>query len=291
MPTPLNNQASVSYVYEGAAAPSTASSNVTTTTLLDEYTLLATKSTLTNTYRPGENITYVIRLENNGRGDLYNVTISDNLGGTPKRLEYLASSAALYLNGNKMTITAVENSDDLTLTLPMPLCPGDVALVLYVATVNTNVPLNVNAISNTAVVTANGGSSTGAMITVTPNPSATIVRQAYAELAIYKQADKQNVVPGELLTYTFTITNTGNQDAIGVVLTDTLPTGFAVNLVTATTGGVTVTYSDAEYDIIDVNTITLPNASGASITVPKAVGDTPGVTTIVITGTITSEES
>ena len=80
MPTPLNNQASIRYSYNNNTGTGAASSNTVTTNLLDRYTLSATKTPLSATFRPGENITYVLRLENNGSGDLYNVTVADNLG-------------------------------------------------------------------------------------------------------------------------------------------------------------------------------------------------------------------
>ena len=67
----MNNQANIAYSYAGGTGTETASSNITTTTLLDEYSLVATKTALTATYRPGEDLTYVIRLENSGMIESY----------------------------------------------------------------------------------------------------------------------------------------------------------------------------------------------------------------------------
>ena len=70
MPTPLNNQASIRYSYDSGTG--SANSNTVTTNLLDQYTIAATKTPLLPTFRPGESLTYVLRVVNNGSGDLYN---------------------------------------------------------------------------------------------------------------------------------------------------------------------------------------------------------------------------
>ena len=79
MPTNLNNQASVTYSYS-AGGTGSANSNITTTTLLDEYSLSAAKTSLLSSYRPGDNLTYLINIENNGAGALYSVTVTVDLG-------------------------------------------------------------------------------------------------------------------------------------------------------------------------------------------------------------------
>lgn len=290
MPTPLHNQASITYSYSGATTPEVASSNVTSTTLLDEYSLKAAKSVLSKTFRPGENITYLIELENNGRGILYNVVVNDNLGGSAHPLRYLPNTARLFINGVLTSVTPVLTSDTLQFVLPNSFAPGDVALLIYVAVVSASLPASTDLIQNTLSVSANGGSSSGTLVTSTPaNPYAAIYRESYASVSIYKQSDKPNVVAGETLTYTFTLTNTGNQEATGVILNDMLPGGFVPTLVTASTGGSTTVYSPDDYQFdIATNTITMPNASGAPITVPAASNAGPGLTSIVITGTIAS---
>ena len=88
MPTNLNNQANITYSFAGSGTGA-ANSNMTTTTLLDEYSLTATKTSLTETFRPGQNLTYIFRLENNGTGPLYTVTVADDLGAAEALLSRL----------------------------------------------------------------------------------------------------------------------------------------------------------------------------------------------------------
>lgn len=286
MPTPLNNQASIRYNYSGAGT-GTAVSNTVTTNLLDRYTLAATKTPLSSTFRPGENVTYVIRVENNGSGDLYNVTIADDLGGgadTP--LVYNPASLRAYVDSIPVTISPVVQGGTLTAVLPAPLPAGTAAILVYTAQVRPDVDFTLQSITNTVAVTANGGSAAGPAVTVTPSPTATLLRDSYAEVTLYKEADKQSVMAGEPLTYTFTLTNQGNQAADSVTLTDQLPTGFSVTQVSVSAGGVTTVLAPSDYTVAADNTITIPSTTGKAITVPAATVAAPGIATVAITGTV-----
>ncbi len=286
MPTPLNNQASIRYNYSGAGT-GTAVSNTVTTNLLDRYTLAATKTPLSSTFRPGENVTYVIRVENNGSGDLYNVTIADDLGGgadTP--LVYNPASLRAYVDSIPVTISPVVQGGTLTAVLPAPLPAGTAAILVYTAQVRPDVDFTLQSITNTVAVTANGGSAAGPAVTVTPSPTATLLRDSYAEVTLYKEADKQSVMAGEPLTYTFTLTNQGNQAADSVTLTDQLPTGFSVTQVSVSAGGATTVLAPGDYPVPADNTITIPSTTGKAITVPAATVAAPGIATVAITGTV-----
>ncbi len=286
MPTPLNNQDSIRYNYSGAGT-GTAVSNTVTTNLLDRYTLAATKTPLSSTFRPGENVTYVIRVENNGSGDLYNVTIADDLGGgadTP--LVYNPASLRAYVDSIPVTISPVVQGGTLTAVLPAPLPAGTAAILVYTAQVRPDVDFTLQSITNTVAVTANGGSAAGPAVTVTPSPTATLLRDSYAEVTLYKEADKQSVMAGEPLTYTFTLTNQGNQAADSVTLTDQLPTGFSVTQVSVSAGGATTVLAPGDYTVAADNTITIPSTTGKAIAVPAATVAAPGIATVAITGTV-----
>ncbi len=290
MSTPLNNQASVKYLYNNNNSSGSANSNTVTTHLLDQYTLSASKSALSPTFRPGENISYVVRVVNNGSGDLYTVTVSDDLGGggASAPLVYQTGSLRVFVDGAPVTVTPDSQPGALTVVLPAPLPAGSSAILVYTSQVRSDIPFSLQSITNTAQVNARGGSASGTVLSVTPSPSATITREAYAELCIHKEADKQTIMPGDTLTYTFVLTNQGNEDAQSVTLTDTLPTGFHVTRVTVNTDGVTTVLDPSQFTVDSNNTITIPNSSGPSIRVPAATSTAPGVTTVTIAGTVSS---
>ncbi|MFC1687407.1 CARDB domain-containing protein [Patescibacteria group bacterium] len=69
--------------------------------------------------------------------------------------------------------------------------------------------------------------------------SASVLIQAGPVLSIVKTVSETTVNPGQTISYTVIITNSGNDTAYNVVLTDTLPTGFTF----ADTGEGTKSYS------------------------------------------------
>ena len=280
MATSLSNQANISYSYSSGGT-GTAVSNTTTTTLLDEYSITATKTSFTDTYREGINLAYLIRIENNGTGTLYTVTASDDLGAG--NLSYVPNSAVLIIGDEYYVISPTAVEPTLEFTLPIPLAPGEVAFIGYLASV-TSVPAGENTdITNTTAVTARSGSVAGEIISVAPSPTATVTEESYADVFVLKEADKSTVNAGDTLTYTFTLTNTGNETAQGVVLSDTLPQGFTVTSVQSVTNGVVTTYSASDYSIDPAtNTLVLPSAGSLlTITVPAQ-----SVTTIIVGGTV-----
>ncbi len=293
MPTTLNNYANVSYSYSGAVTPGSVTSNTTLTTLLDEYSLFATKTALVNTFRPGDRLAYVLQLENNGQGPIYNITVSDDLGGVipgsplQNPLGYLQGSARLYSNGEPVAIIPTMENNRLVFQLPSPLMPRDNATIVYMASVNPDLPVSVGSITNSATITGNGCSATGAAIPDIPVVSETVVRELYAELSILKEADKHQIVSGETLTYTFTIANSGNIEATPVTLTDRLPANFTPALVSVTINGYTTTYNPGQYNLDPrTNEITLPNAYGPQIIVPAATELGPGIASVLIAGVV-----
>ena len=127
----MNNSANITYRYGGLS--DAANSNVATTQLAENYSLKAEKSTYNTNWRPSENLSFSIRIENDGSEPLFGVSMQDNLGGnTDRLLNYIAGSAKMLRN-DTLTGIAPTNTAPLTLVIPDSLQPGEVVVFTYVA--------------------------------------------------------------------------------------------------------------------------------------------------------------
>lgn len=284
MATNLPNRAQVTYTYGNSQE--TALSNETNTTLLDEFTMEVTKTAVASGIRSGSNAAYILRIDNSGPGTLYNPTITDDLGNSAVNadspLKYIEGSAKFYVNGDPAAGTASSCENQIVFSSGAALQPGDNLIVVYAASVDET---QAGTITNTITAQANSGSASGALITDTA--TATITLTPYANISIFKTADKASVVSGDTLTYTFTLMNTGAQAADSISFVDALPSEFTVTSVSYTTNGTTTPIDSTDYSITTPNTLTIPDVgSSLVISVPAATTEGPGITTITVTGTV-----
>ena len=285
MATQINNTASVTYAY-GRSGFDSATSNIATTSLIEDYAISATKRSLNSSFRPGENITYVISVANDGTEPLFSVSVSDDLGGVGSPLSFVEGSGLVVIDGVSTQIVPT-TLNPLSFTLTNTLPAGETATLVFVARVDSSLGDTVTSITNTATVTAREGSASGPIITVTPSPTTTLPLEDYALLTITKEVSESEIVPNQAFNYVITVENSGSLDATNVVITDTLPTGFVVNSIVSVTEGVTTTFTPSDYTIDpSTNTLTLPTGGGVSLFVPAADGGVSGVTTITINGQI-----
>ena len=285
MATQISNTASATYGY-GRDGQDSATSNVAVANLLDQYSATGIKEIQNPNFRPGEILSYYISTTNTGTDSLFNLTITDDLGGAGTPLSFVDGSAYLTYNG-VITPIIPTSINPLTFSIPNIFSPGDIVTVDFLVRVNSSLATDVIDIVNTSTITANEGSTTGTLFTLSPSPSATVSRAEYASLTITKSVSSDTISEGVPFSYTLELENSGNLPATGVVITDVLPEGFTINSITATTDGVTTTYSASDYTYdTTTNTLTLPTNPAVEITVPAASGGGVGLTTIVITGQI-----
>lgn len=281
----INNSASATYGY-GRDSQDTAVSNVATANLLEQFSLTGSKNVQNSSFRPGEIVSYYISATNTGTDNLYNLTFTDDLGGTDAPLVFVDGSAYLNFNGNISPIIPTSISP-LTFVIPNTFAPGDMATVDFLVRVNSGISATIDEITNTSTISANEGSVTGPVITLAPSPSVTLSREEYASVSITKSISDTNITEGEPFSYTLELENSGNLPATGVVITDVLPAGFVIASITMTTGGVTTTFASGDYTVDGAtNTLTLPTNPDVEIRVPASTGGAVGLTTIVITGQI-----
>ena len=279
------NQATLSY------NNTSTNSNIVTGELVE--VLSATKSSLTNTYKPGDALTYVVTINNSGTAPFTGITLSDNLGAysfgtqTLVPLTYTSGAIMYYINGVLQPTPTVSGTSPLTLTgLTVPA--GGTATIIYEAVPNQYAPLGTNA-SITNTVTINGDT-----LYNTVTASHTVNFDTTPELSINKAISPTSVVENGQITYTFTIQNTG---ATAAETTDNVSITDTFNPILS---NLSVTYnstpwtSPANYTY-DTGTgvfttipgqITVPAATYSQDAVSGIWSTNPGSSTLVVTGTV-----
>ena len=280
MATTVTNQASVTFDYTGATGSVTNESNCVSAVINDEYSFTLELTSSSTSYRPGETITYFVRITNTGSSGLAKIRVSDDMAGGV--INYIPGTAQMIYN-DVITQLNATSTYPLEFTLPMTLPAGETVIVIYNTTVDNVVTTRVTDIINTVTVTAAAGTGT-----VTQTDSLTLTIEDYANVLIEKTQSTDNVNNNGTMVYTLTLTNTGNLDATNVVITDQLPEEFTITSIVSNNDGTTHTYETSEYTLSATNELTLPNTTGTQIIVPADDGTGSNITTITITGVLTA---
>ena len=267
-----------------------ANSNIAVGEILE--VLAATKLAVRQTYGQNDSVTYIISIVNSGTAAINGLTITDNLGAyrfnalTLTPLTYIEGTVNYYVNGTAQTTPAVTPGPPLTVTGINVPAGGNVTVV-YEAAVNEYEPIASGAeLTNAAVITGGG---------ITPiTVSDTVEVETAPLLTITKSVSPVPVTENGTLTYTFLIQNMGNAPAdaaTGVVVTDSfdpLLSGLAVSFNgTAWTEAVNYTYDETTGSFTsNTGQITVPAATYEQDAATGAWVVSPGVSTLVISGTV-----
>lgn len=281
----FSNQATLTY------NGSSTNSNIAYGEILD--VLAATKTAIEGSYTPGQLVTYAVTLRNTGTAPLTGLIVTDDLGGylfngtTVYPLTYEAGSAALFANGVPQAAPTVAAGPPLVFSGITVPAGGDVVLV-YQARANAYAnPTAEGSILNTVTVTGDGLS---APVIATE----TVTAASAPELTISKSITPAQVVDNERVTYTFVIQNSGSQAVVATdnaVITDTFDPVLTALTVTFNgtpwTQGIQYSYNEATGLFATApGQITVPAAIYTQDPVTGAYTVTPGIATLVVTGTI-----
>lgn len=289
MPNQISNAASLTFEYGSQIGY--ASSNTAITTLRE--TISMSKTSLGSSYYLDEGIFYTIAINNNNNSEINNVKISDNLGSyfpnysisntafTP--FTYVGP-ANLYLGGTFYSEIEPEiYTDKVVFTIPSIPARSN-ALIIYKVSVNDRALLAPESeIVNTATL-----SLESILDPITASNTLTVANTA--DVKIIKHMCPDPVTRGEKITYSFSLYNYGNTEAVNVVFSDTFSP--APSSITVAVNSENLFFSDYSY----INgTLTIPAyGSTFSLSIPPAefvqnpvtgiVSISPGITTITVTG-------
>lgn len=160
---------------------------------------------------PGEGLTYTLVVDNDGPSAAIDARVQDVF---PASLDCLWGCAAS--GGGSCTPGQVAGDLDELVDLP----PG--AELVYTAVCEI-APEAVGTLSNTATVTPPAGVLDPFPADATATDLDTVL-QPTVDLAVSLSGAPTTLSPGEPLVYTLVVANTGPSDAVGALLTDTLPT-------------------------------------------------------------------
>ena len=163
----------------------------------------------------GDVITYTITVHNTGNIPANNVVITDPI-----------PAGTTYVPGSVTGTVAFTGDPTTAITLTAPLAASATATFTFQVKIGATVPAT-NPIPNTAAIaytyTVDPNDPDGA--SATGNSNTVYVQVSNATLITKKSVSEQIAYIGDTLTYSFSITNTGNVPADHVVLTDPVPNG------------------------------------------------------------------
>lgn len=191
-------------------------SKILTTTVNRRANLSVAKTASSSTVAAGSNLTYTLTIINNGPSSANGVKVVDQL---PTAVQFISAAGCTNV-GNVVTCTVanpIASGGEVPFSLPVTVIPSFTGTILTnTATVITGAELDLFPADNSSTITT------------------TVNRQT--DLSITSIGAPDPVLPGNLLTYNLTVVNNGPSDAVGVVVTQTLPAGVTFQSATPSQG-------------------------------------------------------
>ncbi|MCQ3830866.1 DUF11 domain-containing protein [Microbulbifer elongatus] len=208
------------------------------------------------TAAPGDTLVYTLDYANNGTQEATGVIITETLP------EYTTFDTA---NSDPRW---VQNGNTLTLDLGT-LAAGETGSVDFAVVFDVSMPSGVEQTSNSTRIEDDGGNGPDQDPDNNTDDETTPIEAApdYVLDKIENFVDPAN--PGDTLEWTIVITNQGNQDGTGVVITDDLPSSTVLSNVTASDGGVI----DLDQGIVTWDIGDLAAGESVSVTLSAVIPD------------------
>ncbi len=213
----INNIAVIHYEYQPDPSlppiSETTSSNTTNIQFIDAI-LIATKSANTILANIDETIEYTVLIQNNGSTTTNSIFFTDTI-----------EDGTVFIPGSVIVNNTVLPAADPNIGFSIPNIASSQATTITFQVSVTNLPA-VNPTPNTANIVYDFIFNPDfAPIQKSTTSNTTFVQINDADIVSLKTVDLTSVTIGDILTYTTTLTNTGNTDATAVVFTDNIPGG------------------------------------------------------------------
>lgn len=210
--------------------------------------------------KPGDTFDYTVVVTNTGKTPLNNLKLSDTLDSS---IEYIQKSSKVLINTAYAIATDNSTINNIDIIVKSPIPSGVSAIFTFKVKVKNTATINTQ-IKNKGFLTSNE-------ITTPIVTNEVIIYIQYANLVISKKADKENIECNEVLTYTFTIENKGNIDAVNVIFKDYFEDEFSfdINNVIAPTNATINKIS--EYNGINIKIPNIPAGGIINISIPGTI--------------------
>ncbi len=266
--TQITNTASVTDDGVHGADPTPADNTAIDIDALIAAPDLALSKTHTGDFFVGHEGSYLLQVTNHGNtGTTGIITITDTL---PNGLSYVSASGTDW--------SCAANGQDVTCTNPGPMEAGD-SLPDLTLTVNVGSAAWPAATNSAVVTTAGEGDPTD-------NSASDPTTILAPDLQLSKRVASGSLASGASVVYTLTYTNTGNQDATGVIITEHVPDHTSFNAAASDTGWSCADVSAGSTCTFTIGAVAqgITGYATFSVIVDRPLSST--VTTIVNTATI-----
>ncbi len=222
----ISNTATISDDGANSITPATASAS-DTTPVNAAPDLTITKSDGGITAVPGQTIVYTLTVANSGNQGTSGVGITETV---PLNTTFNAAASSAG-----WTCTPNNTAGSICTLSVGALATTGSATRIFAVTVNSPVAAGVTSIENTASVGDSGTSGPDANPANNTDSESTPLAAAPA-LALAKSDGGVSVAPGATINYTLSFSNTGNQAATGITLSETVPANTTFNATASTAG-------------------------------------------------------
>ncbi len=211
---------------------------------------------------PGETITYTVAVRNGGTQVETNAKITDTL------------TNATLVPGS-VTLNGVAAADGIV-NAGRPigsLAVGATATIVYRAVVNANAVTSAQ-VTNSA--TAGGDQPCSGPTCIAASPANTVQPPVLSAAKLIDGQSSESVLPGQTVTYSITVANTGAGPSINTIVTDVVPAGLAVVNGSIALNGASVTGATLSGQTVTVPAATILGGASAIVTFKAVVGTTMG---------------